>query len=102
MKGKYYPNVEVFWTDKLEGNHLLLTGPKKKQNGEESFIIFMFIANNSIFKSIIYHIIIFLARSISLKQCHLMMNFEKNSFYSFQKICKNTNLMVKPLQNVTF
>ena len=31
-----------------------------------------------------------------------MMNFEKNSFYSFQKIRKNTKLMVKPWQNVTF
>ena len=31
MKGKYYPNVEVFWADKLEENHLLLTGQKKKQ-----------------------------------------------------------------------
>ena len=30
MKGKYYPYVEVFQTDKLEGSHLLLTGPKKK------------------------------------------------------------------------
>ena len=39
--------------DKLEGNHLLLTGPKKKRNGEESFVILMFIANNSIFKLII-------------------------------------------------
>ena len=26
---------------------------------------------------------IFLARSIALKECHLMMNFEKNSFCRF-------------------
>ena len=39
----------------------------------------MFIANNSIFKSIMQY---FLARSIALKECYLMMNFEKkNSFY---------------------
>ena len=31
MKGKRYYNVEVFQTGKLEWNHLLLTGPKKKQ-----------------------------------------------------------------------
>ena len=40
----------------------------------------MFIANNSIFKSIMQY---FLARSIALKECYLMMNFEKNSFYPF-------------------
>ena len=31
MKGNRYPNVEVLYTDKLEWNHLLLTGPKKKR-----------------------------------------------------------------------
>ena len=52
MKGNRYANVKVFWTDKLVWNHLLLTGPKKKRKWRESFMIFMFIANNSIFKSI--------------------------------------------------
>ena len=51
MKGKCYPSVEVLKTDKLEWNHLLLTGPKKKRKWPES-LIFMFIANNFIFKSI--------------------------------------------------
>ena len=42
----------------------------------------LFIANNSVFKSIIQQV--FLARSIVLKECYLMMNFEeKKSFYSF-------------------
>ena len=53
MKGNRYPNVDAFKTDKLEWNHLLMTGPKKKQKWRESFVIFMFIANNSIFESII-------------------------------------------------
>ena len=53
MKGNRYPNADIFSTDKLEWNHLLLTGPKKKQTWREPFVIFMFIANNSIFKSII-------------------------------------------------
>ena len=50
MKRNRYPNVEVFQTDKLVWNHLLLTGPKKKQKWRESFMIFMFSDNNSIFK----------------------------------------------------
>ena len=29
------------------------------------------------------YIIIFSARSIALRECYLMMNFEKNSFHSF-------------------
>ena len=53
MKGNRYPKKEVFWPDKLEWNHLLLTGLKKKRKWPESFVIFMFIDNNSIFKSII-------------------------------------------------
>ena len=52
----------------------------------------MFIANNSSFKSIMQYL---LARSIALKECYLMMNFEKN-------IRKNAHLMVKPLLNVIF
>ena len=50
--------------------------------------------NNSIFKSIMQY---FLARSIALKDCHLMMNFEKHSFYRFKNISKNAFLIVKPL-----
>ena len=53
MKGNRYLNVEVSKTDKLEWNNLLLTRPKKKRKWRESFVKFMFIANNSIFKSII-------------------------------------------------
>ena len=34
MKENRYPNVEVFWTDKLKWNHLLLTGPRRSENGE--------------------------------------------------------------------
>ena len=37
-------------------------------------------ANNSIFRSIMQY---FLARSIALKECYLMTNFEKNSLYRF-------------------
>ena len=43
----------------------------------------MFIADNSIFESIMQ---CFLARSIVLKECYLMKNFEKNSLYRFQNI----------------
>ena len=52
MKGNRYSNVEVFQTGKLEWNHLLLTGPKKKLKWRNSLGIPMFIANNCIFKSI--------------------------------------------------
>ena len=81
MKGKRYSNEKVFWTGKLEWNHLLLTGPKKKQRWRKLFGIFMFIANNSIFKSIMQY---FLARSIALKECYLMANFEKKALYRFK------------------
>ena len=41
----------------------------------------MFIANNSIFKSIMQY---FLAILIAPKECYLMMNFgEKKTFYRF-------------------
>ena len=59
----------------------------------------MFIADNSIFKSIMQF---FSARSIALKECYLMMNFEKKSFYRFKNIRKNANLMVKPLIKCDF
>ena len=63
-------------------NHLLLTGPKKNQRwGKSEFSIFMFIADNSIFKSIMQYF--FSAISIALKEFYLMMKFEKNSFYHF-------------------
>ena len=42
----------------------------------------MFIANNSIFKSIMQY---FLARLIALKECYLMMNFEKKIILLFLK-----------------
>ena len=34
MKGNRYSNVEDFWTGKLEWNNLLLTGPRRSENGE--------------------------------------------------------------------
>ena len=40
----------------------------------------IFFANNSIFKPIMQY---FLARSIALKECNLMMNLKKKSFYRF-------------------
>ena len=42
----------------------------------------MFIANNSIFESIMQY---FLARSIALKECYLMTNFEKKFIVPFLK-----------------
>ena len=44
--------------------------------------MFLFIANNSVFKSIIQY---FLARSIALKERYLMMNFEKKIILPFLK-----------------
>ena len=41
----------------IEWNHLLLTGPKKNQRWGKKFHIFMFIADNSIFKSIMQYFI---------------------------------------------
>ena len=55
MKGNSYSNVTVFKTCKLEWNHLLLTGPKKNQRWGKKFGMFMFIADNSIFKSIMQY-----------------------------------------------
>ena len=55
MKGKRYSNDEVFYTGNLEWNHLLLTGSYKKQRWRKSFGIFMFVANNSIFKWIMQY-----------------------------------------------
>ena len=48
MRGNRYSNVEIFQPGKFKWNHLLLTG----QGRSESFIIFMFITNKSILKSI--------------------------------------------------
>ena len=42
----------------------------------------MFIANNSIFESIMQY---FSARSIALKECYLMTNFEKKFIVPFLK-----------------
>ena len=49
MKGNRYSKVGIL--DRLIG--MLLTGQKKKRKWRESFAIFMFIASDSIFKSII-------------------------------------------------
>ena len=46
-------------------------------------IMFMFVANNSIFKLIIQY---FLVRSIVLKECYPMMNFEKKIHFALFKI----------------
>ena len=43
----------------------------------------MFIADNSIFKSIMQYF--FSARSVALKECYLMMNFEKKFILPFLK-----------------
>ena len=80
MRGNGYSNVKVFEPGKLEWKHLLLTEPKKERKWRKSFVIFMFIANNSIFKPIMYN---FLARSTALKKCHQMMKSEKSSFFNF-------------------
>ena len=48
MRANRYSVVEVFQTGKVKWNHLLFTWPKRKKKWQKSFIIFMFIANNSI------------------------------------------------------
>ena len=53
LDNRFYVKFMQLERGLLEWNHLLLTGPKKKRKWQESFVIFMFIANNSIFKSII-------------------------------------------------
>ena len=54
MKGKYYPNVEDFLDRQIGMEPFVIDWAKEEaKNGEESFVIFMFIANNSIFKPII-------------------------------------------------
>ena len=45
--------LEAFRQTNWYGTTCLLTGPNKKRKWRESFMMFMFIANNSIFKSII-------------------------------------------------
>ena len=54
---------------------------RRTKDGANKFGIFMFIADNSIFKSIMQFF--FSARSIALKEFYLMRNFEKKSFYRF-------------------
>ena len=54
----------------------------------------MFIANNSIFKSIMQY---FFSQINSAEGVLPNDAFGKNSFNSFQNICKNANLMVKPI-----
>ena len=71
-----------FLTGKLQWNHLLLPGPKTKRKWRKSFDIFMFIANNSILSRLCNT---FLAKSIALKECYLMMNFDKKIILQFVK-----------------
>ena len=71
--------MEVSYTGRLEWNHLSLTGHKKRKWGK-SFVIFTFVADNPIFKSVVSF---FLARPITLKGCYLIMNFERKSFCWF-------------------
>ena len=61
--------------------------------------IFMFIANNSIFKSIINN---FFNQVNSAERVLPDDKFWEKFILLFLKIRKNTNLMVKPLQNVSF
>ena len=53
MKGNRYPNVEAFLDRQIGMEPFVIDWTKKKRKWLESFVIFMFIANNSIFKSII-------------------------------------------------
>ena len=59
----------------------------------KSFVIFMFIANKSIFKSITSYLFSQVNSSEGVPPNYIL----KKSFYSFLKIRKNVNLMVKPL-----
>ena len=43
-----------------------------------------------------------LARSIALKKCYLLMNFEENSFYHFLNIRKNANFDCQTLIKCDF
>ena len=54
---------------------LFINWAKEEAKVAKIIDIFMFIANNSIFESIMEY---FLARSFAPKECYLMTNFEKN------------------------
>ena len=41
MRENHNSIAEIFWTGRLEWNHLSLTGPKKKRKWRNSFAIFM-------------------------------------------------------------
>ena len=70
-----------FLTCKLEWNYLLLTGPKKNQRWGKYFGIFMFIADNSSFKSIMQY---FFSQINSAEGVLPNDEFlKKNSFYRF-------------------
>ena len=74
--------MEVSYTGRLEWNRLSLTGPKKRK-WRKSFVIFIFVADNPIFKSVVSFF--FGARPITLKGCYLIMNSERKSFCWFLK-----------------
>ena len=52
MRGNLCSNVGFFRQANWDGTTCYLTGPKKKRKWRKSFVVFMFIVNNSIFKSI--------------------------------------------------
>ena len=64
----------------MEWNHVLLTRPKKKRKWRKSFIKFMLIANNSIFKSIMSY---FFSQVNSTEGVLPDDELRKNSFDSF-------------------
>ena len=53
MKGNRYPNMDVFLDRQIGMEPLVIEWAKEEEKWRELFVIFMFIANNSIFKSII-------------------------------------------------
>ena len=61
-------------------NDLLLTGQRRTKDGVNNYAYLCLLLIIQ-FLSRLYNII--LARSIALKECYLMMNFVKKSFYCF-------------------
>ena len=83
MRGNRYSNVEVFQTGKLEWKPLVTDWTKEEAKMAKIVSnIHVYIANNSIFVSIMSQ---FLARSIALKECYLIMNFFKKVILQFLK-----------------
>ena len=62
---------------------LVIDWAKEEPKMGQKFGIFMFIADNSIFKSIMQF---FFSQKIALKEFYLMMNFEKKNHFTVFKI----------------